>query len=170
MRVNRSRRQGSGREAVAERSPRQTSDRRNTKRQRGRMRAASVRVNAKPKDHQDASGRAARPGWKAHVLTQGDLPCGSTAGVSRGRSSDEAARKPGGAKGRRNESKATLMPVDRAATAPTSAACHGRPRNAARTLSAPVVKPPQAARGEALRPPRGIQGTTTRQQCKRRRH
>ena len=65
--------QGNGREAVAERSPRQIADHRNTKRQRGRVRATSVRVNAKSKVHQDASSRAAWHGWKVHVLTQGDL-------------------------------------------------------------------------------------------------
>src|SRR5204863_4494451 len=95
--------QGSGREAVAERSPRQTSDHRNTKRQGGRMRATSVLANAKSKAHQDASSKAAWPGWKAHVLTQGDLLESESerAGVSRGHSSEEAERKPGGAKGRR---------------------------------------------------------------------
>src|ERR1700755_2582223 len=90
-------RQGSGRETVAERSRRQTPGRRNTKRQRGRMRAASVLVNAKPKAHQDASSRAARRGWKAHVLTQGDLHGASRAEVSRGHSSVEAVRKHSGA-------------------------------------------------------------------------
>jgi hypothetical protein len=106
--------QGSGREAVAERSPRQTSDHRNTKRQRGRMRATSVLANAKSKAHQDASSKAAWPGWKAHVLTQGDLlKARVRAGVSRGHSSEDAERKPGGAKGRRNDSKATREPVNR---------------------------------------------------------
>lgn len=122
MRVNRSRRQGSGREAVAERSPRQSPDHRNTKRQGGRVRAASVRGNAKRQAHQGASGRAAWPGRKVHVLTQGDLTCESRPGVSRGRSSDEAMRKPGGAKGRRNDCKATSQPVPPARTARTSAA------------------------------------------------
>jgi len=65
--------QGSGRETAAERSPRQRADHRNTKRQRGRMRATSVLANAKSKAHQDASSKAAWHGWKAHVLTQGDL-------------------------------------------------------------------------------------------------
>ena len=37
------------------------------------MRATSVLANAKSKAHQDASSRAAWPGGKAHVLTQGDL-------------------------------------------------------------------------------------------------
>lgn len=37
------------------------------------MRATSVLANAKSKAHQDASSKAAWPGWKAHVLTQGDL-------------------------------------------------------------------------------------------------
>src|SRR5207245_2659611 len=66
-------RQGSGREAVAEGSPRQTTDHRNTKRQRGRVRATSVLGNAKSEVHQGASSRAAWPGRKVHVLTQGDL-------------------------------------------------------------------------------------------------
>src|SRR5204862_453914 len=106
--------QGSGRETVAERSPRQTSDHRNTKRQGGRMRATSVLGNAKSKAHQDASSKAAWPGWKAHVLTQGDLlEARARAGVSRGHSSEEAERKPGGAKGRRNDCKATREPVKR---------------------------------------------------------
>src|SRR5436190_23532614 len=85
--------QGSGREAVAERSPRQTADHRNTKRQGGRMRATSVLANAKSKAHQDESSRAAWPGWKAHVLTQGDLlkaRARARAGVSRGHSSEDA--------------------------------------------------------------------------------
>jgi hypothetical protein len=37
------------------------------------MRATSVLANAKSKAHQDASSKAAWPGWKAHVLTQGGL-------------------------------------------------------------------------------------------------
>ena len=83
--------QGSDREAVAERSPRQTADHRNTKRQRGRMRATSVLGNAKSKVHQDASSRAAWHGWKAHVLTQGDLlKAKARAEVSRGHSSEDA--------------------------------------------------------------------------------
>jgi len=65
--------QGSGREAVAEGSLRQTIDHRNTKRQRGRVRATSVLANAKSKVHQDASGRGAWRDGKVHVLTQGDL-------------------------------------------------------------------------------------------------
>jgi hypothetical protein len=111
MELTVAKRQGSGREAVAERSRRQTLDHRNTKRQGGRMRATSVRVNAKSKVHQDASSRAAWREGKAHVLTQGDLLCESTAGVSRGHSSVVAEGKPGGAKGRRNDCKATREPV-----------------------------------------------------------
>ena len=158
-------RQGSGRETVAERSRRQTSDPRNTKRQRGRVRAASVRENAKPRDHQDAPSRAAGRGRKAHVLTQGDLPGASLPGVSRGRSSVEAGRKPGGAKGRRNECKATREPVSREENTPTSADCSAQSRNSDRTRTAQVVQPPQSARGEELRRTCGTQGT--RQPCKR---
>jgi len=152
-------RQGSGRETVAEGSRRQTPDHRNTKRQRGRMRATSVLGNAKSKAHQDASSRAAWHGRKAHVLTQGDLFCESGTGVSRGRSSDDAARKHGGAKGRRNDCKATREPVNRAKRVQTSAARSERSRNAARTRSAPMVQPSQAPRREALRSTRGTQGT-----------
>ena len=151
-------RQGSGRETVAERSRRQTPDHRNTKRQRGRMRATSVLANAKSKVHQDASSRAAWHGGKEHVLTQGDLFCESGTGVSRGRSSDEAARKHGGAKGRRNDCKATREPVSRAKPVQTSAERSGSPRNAARTRTVPMVQPSQAARREALRPTYGTQG------------
>ena len=76
------------------------------------MRATSVLANAKSKAHQDASSKAAWPGWKAHVLTQGDLlEARARAGVSRGHSSEDAERKPGGAKGRRNDCKATREPV-----------------------------------------------------------
>ena len=65
--------QGSDREIVAEGSSRQTTDHRNTKMQRGRVRAMSVLANTKSKIHQDASSRAALPGWKVHDLTQGGL-------------------------------------------------------------------------------------------------
>lgn len=160
MRVNRSRRQGSGREAVAERSPRQSPDHRNTKRQRGRVRAASVLVNAKPQAHQGASGRAAWPGMRVHVLTQGDLTRESGPGVSRGRSSEEAVRKHGGAKGRRNDCKATMEPVRPAKNAPTSAARSGRtPQDAARTQPAQWCSHFQAARRGKGRSTCGTQGT-----------
>jgi hypothetical protein len=153
-------RQGSGRETVAERSRRQTPDRRNTKRQRGGMRATSVLANAKSETHQDASSRAARHGKKAHVLTQGDLRCESRGGVSRGHSSEEAARKHGGAKGRRNDCKATREPVKRAKLAQPSAARSEESRHAARTLRAPMVQPSQAPRREAHRVTCGTQGTS----------
>ena len=158
-------RQGSGRETVAERSRRRTLDHRNTKRQRGRVRATSVLANAKSQDHQDASSRAAWPEWTAHVLTRRGLCRESGAEVSRGRSSDEAARKHSGAKDRRNECKATREPVNRAKAAPTSAVRRVETRNTARIPNAPVVQPPPALRREALRSPCGTQGT--RQRCKR---
>jgi hypothetical protein len=159
MELTVAKRQGSGRETVAERSRRQTLDHRNTKRQGGRMRATSVRVNAKSKVHQDASSRAAWREEKAHVFTQGDLLCESTAGVSRGHSSVEAVRKHGGAKGRRNDCKATREPVNRKTNAQTSAARGGEPRHTARTRTALMVQPSQAVRRVALRQimrPQGI--------------
>jgi hypothetical protein len=79
--------QGDAREGGAEGSSRQICGRRNTNRQRGRVWAASVRVNAKPGGHQDTPGRVWRRVGKAHVLTQGDLDCESRQGVSRGHSS-----------------------------------------------------------------------------------
>ena len=93
-------RQGSDREAVAERSRRQNADRRNTNWQRGRRWATSVRVNAKSEDHQDIFGRARRRGVKVEGLTRGGLLRESAGEVSRGRSSEEARRKAGRAKGR----------------------------------------------------------------------
>ncbi len=107
------------------------------------MRATSVLANAKSKAHQDASSKAAWPGWKAHVLTQGDLLESESerAGVSRGHSSEEAGRKPGGAKGRRSDCKATREPVKDGKHARTSAARGGEPRHTARTRTALMVQP-----------------------------
>ena len=149
-------RQGSGREAVAERSPRQSPDHRNTKRQRGRVRATSVRVNAKSQTHQDASSRAAWHGTKEPVLTQGDLTCENGPGVSRGRSSDEAMRKHGGTKGRRRHCQATQGTVNRAKPVRTSATRSAQARHAARTRSASTVQPSQARWGATLRLPREL--------------
>ena len=89
-----------GREAGDERSGRQNCDPRNTNRQGGRVRAASVLGNAKPKAHQDAPGRAGGHAAKVQILTRGDLFCESRGEVSKGRSSVEAPRKRGRAKGR----------------------------------------------------------------------
>ena len=87
------------------------------------MRATSVLANAKSKDHQDASSRGSWHEGKAHVLTQGDLSGESQTEVSRGRSSDDAQRKLGGAKDRRNDCKATRASVTQPKNAQTSADC-----------------------------------------------
>jgi hypothetical protein len=100
MRVTVAEPQVRGREAQDERSGKQTCDHRNTNRQGGRVRAASVPLNTKPKDHQDASGIAGWRAGKVQGLTRGDLPRESAGEVSRGRSSEEALRKQGRAKGR----------------------------------------------------------------------
>jgi len=76
-----------GREA--ERSRRQNRDLRNTNWQRGRVCAASVRLNTKPEFQPDTSSRARRRAKKVKTLTRGDLDRESGQGVSRGRSSDE---------------------------------------------------------------------------------
>ena len=100
MRVTVAEPQVRGREAQDERSGKQTCDPRNTNRQRGRMWAASVPLTTKPEAHQDACGRAGGRAGKVQVLTRGDLLCESAGEVSRGRSSADALRKQGGAKGR----------------------------------------------------------------------
>lgn len=97
--------QGDAREGGAERSSRQTCGRRNTNSQRGRMRAVSVRGNAKPRGHQDADGRGWRHAGKVHVLTQGDLVCESRQGVSRGHS---GLTEPGAREGSANCHRNTL--------------------------------------------------------------
>jgi hypothetical protein len=99
------RREGQGGEPRGpqhERSPYQRHDRRNTNRQRGRVREMSVRENAKSNSHRkphqvepDGTGR------KFMHLTRGDLARESAREVSRGRSSQESQRKLAGAKGRR---------------------------------------------------------------------
>lgn len=89
---NRSQRQGRHREVCGTKEvEQQRHDRRNTNRQRGRVRAMSVRGNAKSnchrKTHQvepDGTGR------KFRHLTRGDLLCESAGEVSRDRSSVEA--------------------------------------------------------------------------------
>jgi len=95
--------QGDAREGGAERSGRQTCDHRNTNRQRGRLWAASVLANAKPKPHQDAASRAGWPAGRVQALTRGGLARERARGVSRGHSSVESRRKTAGAKGRRNQ-------------------------------------------------------------------
>lgn len=95
--------QSGSREADAERSVEQRNGRRNTNRQRGRVRAMSVRENTKSESHRkthevepDATDRRFRH------LTRGGLRAERRGEVSRGRSSEEAPRKKGGAKGQRN--------------------------------------------------------------------
>jgi hypothetical protein len=111
-------RQGSGREAVAERSRRQKTDRRSTNWRRGRTWATSVLANAKSKIHSDTSSIARRHGVKVQVLTRGDLARESGGEVSRGRSSVESPRKRAGAKGRRNHGGALQSIVRRGKPGP----------------------------------------------------
>ena len=91
MEVTVAKRPGSGREAVAESSRRQTLDRRDLMWQRGRAWATSVRANAKSKDHQDTPGRATRRERKVEDLTRGGLPAERWGAVSRGYSSNDPA-------------------------------------------------------------------------------
>jgi hypothetical protein len=92
---NRREGQGGGREALSAKEVRiKRHDRRNTNRQRGRVRAMSVLGNAKSKSHRkthqvepDGTGRTFMH------LTRGGLRGESCAGVSRGRSSKEAAER-----------------------------------------------------------------------------
>ena len=119
MEVTVAKQQGSGREAVAERSWRQIPDRRNTNWQGGRAWATSVRANAKSEiSHQDTSGRARRHGEKVEELTWGDLRPERGGEVSRGRSSEETCRKTGGAKGRRNQQRSSMEHCEPGQTRP----------------------------------------------------
>lgn len=107
---NRSEGQGGNREGLSTKEGRsQGNDRRNTNRQRGRMRAMSVRDNAKSnrhrKTHQVEPGGTI-PKMFMH-LTRGDLRCESGGEVSRGRSSEESRGNPEGVKGRRTTERAT---------------------------------------------------------------
>ncbi len=84
--------QGDAREGGAEGSGRQIRGHRNTNRQRGRLWAASVLVNAKPKAHQDTASRAGWDAEKVKDLTRGDLSCESRREVSRSHSRREQSR------------------------------------------------------------------------------
>jgi hypothetical protein len=88
----------------AERSLKQRHGRRNTNRQRGRVRAMSMLGNAKSKSHRKTHQvESDDTGRKFIHLTRGGLRRESAGGVSRGRSSEETCRKTGGAKGRRTK-------------------------------------------------------------------
>lgn len=93
---------GGGREAVAESSGEQRHSRRNTNGQRGRTRVMSVRVHAKSYRHRKPC--LVEPGGMGRkwVCLLGETSgARASGGVSRGHSSVDAGRKPGGAKGRR---------------------------------------------------------------------
>ena len=100
--------QGDAREGGAERSGRQTRDRRNTNWQRGRQWATSVLANTKSEVHQDTAGIAGRPARKVQVLTRGDLLRESAGEVSRGRSTMDRSR--GLKEARLNYETGTLRP------------------------------------------------------------
>lgn len=108
---NRSESQGGFREEFSTKEGRSKgNDRRNTNRQRGRVRAMSVRGNAKSKSHRkthqvkpDGTG----PKRMFMHLTRGGLRRESAGEVSRGRSSEESRRKAEGAKGGRTTERAT---------------------------------------------------------------
>ncbi len=102
---NRSESQGGFREEVSTKEGRSKgNDRRNTNRQRGRMRAISVLGNAKSNRHrktQQVEPDGTRPKRMFMHLTRGDLRWKSGGEVSRGRSSEESRGNTEGAKGRR---------------------------------------------------------------------
>ena len=108
---NRSESQGGLREELSTKEgASKGNDRRNTNRQGGRMRAMSVRGNAKSKGHRkthqvepDGTG----PKRMFMHLTRGDLRRESGGEVSRGRSSEESRGNTEGAKGRRTTERAT---------------------------------------------------------------
>ena len=128
-----------GREA--ERSSRQNRDHRNTNWQRGRARAASVRLNAKPKIHPDASSRARWPARKVKALTRGDLDRESGQGVSRGRSSVEAGEQ---------VSRWSEGPKNQCKVRPTTGGVLARKALGTRDVTTTVMPPGQAGEGGTM--------------------
>jgi hypothetical protein len=103
---NRSESQGGFREELsAKEGCSKSNDRRNTNKQRGRVRAMSVLGNAKSNSHRKTHQvELGGTGQKMFMhLTRGDLRRESAGEVSRGRSSEESRGNPEGAKGRRTE-------------------------------------------------------------------
>jgi len=103
---NRSESQGGFREELSTKEGRsEGNDRRNTNRQRGRMRAISVLGNAKSNRHRKTH-QVEPDGTESKMfmhLTRGDFRWESGGEVSRGRSSEESRGKTEGAKGRRTK-------------------------------------------------------------------
>jgi hypothetical protein len=109
---NRSEGQGGDRKRLSTKAGRsEGNDRRNTNRQRGRVREMSVLGNAKSESHRkthQVEPGGTGPGGFMH-LTRGDLRRESGGEVSRGHRSEETGRKAGGAKGRRTEKGAPAL-------------------------------------------------------------
>jgi hypothetical protein len=103
---NRSESQGGFREELSAKEGRsKDNDRRNTNRQRGWVRAISVRENAKSKSHRKTH-QVEPDGTESKMfmhLTRGDLRREIGGGVSRGRSSEESRGNTEGTKGRRTQ-------------------------------------------------------------------
>jgi hypothetical protein len=103
---NRSESQGGFREELSAKEGRsKDNDRRNTNRQRGWVRAISVRDNAKSKSHRKTH-QVEPDGTESKMfmhLTRGDLRREIGGGVSRGRSSEESRGNTEGTKGRRTK-------------------------------------------------------------------
>ena len=103
---NRSESQGGFREELSAKEGRsKDNDRRNTNRQRGWVRAISVRENAKSKSHRKTH-QVEPDGTESKMfmhLTRGDLRREIGGGVSRGRSSEESRGNTEGTKGRRTK-------------------------------------------------------------------
>jgi len=95
--------QGRTREGQAERSSRQTRDRRNTNGQRGRVRGRAGEQRRSPKAIKTHQVESDGVRGNVQALTRGDLLRESAGEVSKDRRSVEAMRKQGGAKGRRTE-------------------------------------------------------------------
>lgn len=102
----RSESQGGFREELSTKEGRsEDNDRRNTNRQRGRVRAISVLGNAKSKSHRKTH-QVEPDGTESKMfmhLTRGDLRWESGGEVSRGRSSEESRGNTEGAKGQRTK-------------------------------------------------------------------
>ena len=100
---------GSARNSARKKAVSQDNDRRNTNRQRGRVRAMSVLGNAKSKSHRKTH-QVKADGMESKMfmhLTRGDFRWERGGEVSRGPSSEESRGNTEGAKGRRTKREPT---------------------------------------------------------------
>lgn len=144
---NRSETQGRSREANLKEARSEEDDRRNTNRQRGRVRATSMLGNAKSDSHRKTyQVEPDGPSRKFWHLTRGDLGGESCREVSRGHKSEEAA----------------VMVVEQRAEGPKT------PTDAFRVSAGSTLKPTDAATTAAIRRANGHGGVESPSRTTRR--